>query len=89
MIEKIEKIFEFIIKIPAMVEFIIGSIVYLIIYSVASTVVSGVAEGTVCKTSGFESWFLCFILTNEFVSFLSIVGVIILIGLTFRYKFLR
>jgi len=83
----IEKIIETILKIPAMIEFIIGAVVYLILHWVAGEVVSGVAQETVCKSPGIESWFLCFILTNEVVAFLSIVAIIIGIGLAFRKKF--
>jgi hypothetical protein len=87
LIEVIEKIVEAILKIPALIEFIIGAVLYFMIYWVAGEVVSGVAEETVCKSPGIESWFLCFILTNEVIAFFSIVGVVIGIGMAFRKKF--
>lgn len=81
------KIIGITLKIPGMIEFIIGAIIYLMLHRMAGEVVSGVAEETVCKLPGIESWFLCFILTNEVVAFISIVAIIIGLGLAFRSKF--
>lgn len=83
------KIVEIIPKVPAMIEFIIGAVIYLIVYRIGGQVVSGTAEETVCELPGVDSWFLCFILTNEVVAFISMVVIIIVIGRLFRYRFFR
>lgn len=84
----IEEIVEFILKIPAMIEFIIGAIIYIILSNVFGEIVSGVAQETVCKLPGISNWFLCFYLTNPLMAFLLTVGTVVTIGLIFRVKFL-
>ena len=81
-------IIEFIVKIPAMIEFIIGAVIYLMISSIANEAVSGVAGETVCKMSGLANQILCFYITNPAVAFIVTVLTIIGIGIAFRVKFL-
>ena len=81
------KLVETILKIPAIIEFLIGAAIYLVLRWFVGEVVSGVAEETVCKSPGIDSWLLCFILTNEIVAFVSVVVVIIGIGMLLRYRF--
>ena len=81
-------IIEFIAEIPAMIEFIIGVVVYLIILLIANEAVSGVAEETVCKMPGLANQILCFYITNPVVAFIVTVLIIIGIGVAFRVKFL-
>ena len=83
------KIMETILKIPAMIEFLIGAAIYLVLRWLVGELVSGVAEETVCKSPGIVSWLLCFILTKEIVAFVSVVVVVIIIGMLFRYRFFR
>ena len=83
----IEEIIDFILKIPAMIEFIIGAVVYLIIENTLGQVLSEVAKDTICKTSGFSNWILCFYLTNKLMAFLLTVASVIVIGTIFRNKF--
>ena len=52
------KIVEIVLKLPAMIEFIIGAVIYLIVHRIVGQVVSGAAEETVCKLPGVDSWFL-------------------------------
>jgi len=83
----ISEIIEFILKIPAMIEFIIGAVVYLIVSSIANEAVSGVAQETVCKSSDIGSQILCLYSTNPAIAFLLTVLTIIGIGIAFRTKF--
>lgn len=80
-------IIDVIVKIPAMIEFIIGAVIYLMISSIANEAVSGVAEETICKMSGLGNQILCFYITNPVVAFFVTVLTIIGIGLVFRLKF--
>lgn len=84
----IVKILETILKIPAMVEFILGAIVYLLIANAAAKAVSGAANEAVCESPGLGSWLLCFYYTNPLVAFISMVATVICLGLLFRAKFL-
>jgi uncharacterized protein (UPF0333 family) len=84
----ISEIIEFIVAIPAMMEFIIGAVIYLIISSVANEVIRDVAHETVCQSTDLASQILCFYATNPLVAFIVTVLSIIGIGLAFRFSFL-
>lgn len=84
-----EKIVELVFKIPVMLEFIFGCMLYLLISAVTSDVLAGVAEETVCESSGFGSWLWCFYSTNPLMAFISTVGTVVGLGLLFRAKFIK
>lgn len=80
-------IIEIITKIPAMIEFIIGAFIYLMISSVANEAISDVAQETVCQSTDLASKILCFYSTNPVVAFILTVLTIIGIGIAFRLSF--
>ena len=83
----ISDIIEFIAAIPAMIEFIIGAVIYLIISSVANEAISEVAQETVCQSTDLASQLLCFYATNPVAAFFLTVLSIIGIGIAFRLSF--
>ena len=82
------KVLELIVQLPGILEFVIGSALYLFIAHILGGVVTEVARGTVCETPGFAADLMCFFYTNPVVAFLLTVGTIVCLGLAFRAKFL-
>ena len=84
----LKEIINTILEIPAMVEFIIGAIIYFIISTLSGIIVSEIAQETVCNKIGLTNWFYCFYLTNPLMAFLFTIGTFIVLGFLFRAKFL-
>lgn len=80
-------VFDFIKKIPGIIEFIFSAFIYMIFYFVFGEAQAQVARDTVCKSAHFSSQILCFFLTNPVVSFLITFLTILGIGYAFRKKF--
>ncbi len=83
----IDDIIEFISKIPLMLEFVVGTIVYLIFSNVLGEVVADVSSATICELSGITYWFACFYLTNPLLGFISTIVAVIGIATLFKTKF--